>query len=96
MVTATVREARLHLSRFLHLVENGQEVVIRNRTTPIARLVPYEPCSSGEVPDLTAFRASLIAEAADGMGGMLPGRCEKTGKLDHVQKQQKTIIKELI
>lgn len=39
MVTATVRHARLNLSKLLARVAQGEEVVIRNRTTPVARLV---------------------------------------------------------
>ena len=56
MVATTVREARLNLSRFLKLVERGEEVVIRNRNTPVARIVPYHESAQRGFPDLTAFR----------------------------------------
>lgn len=56
MVATTVREARLNLSKFLKLVEHGEEVVIRNRNTPVARIVPYRESPQRAFPDLTAFR----------------------------------------
>jgi len=61
MVNATVREARLNLSRLLRLVENGEEVVIRNRQAPVARLVPVSAPTHRPFPDLTAFRRRLAS-----------------------------------
>lgn len=61
MVTATVREARLNLSKLLRLVENGEEVVIRNRQAPVARLVPVSAPTHRQFPDLTPFRRRLAA-----------------------------------
>ncbi len=64
MLSATVREARLNLSKLLRLVAEGEEVVIRNRTRPIARLVPWSAGNNtaDTFPDLTAFRQRLIEE----------------------------------
>lgn len=59
MVAATVRELRLNLSRFLRIVERGDQVIVRNRNTPVARIVPYRQAGPSRFPDLTAFRASL-------------------------------------
>jgi prevent-host-death family protein len=59
MVAATVRDIRLHLSKFLKLVERGELVVIRNRNTPVARIVPYQAPPTARFPDLTAFRERL-------------------------------------
>ena len=56
MVTATVREVRLNLSKFLKLVERGEQVIVRNRNTPVARIVPCRELSVRGFPDLTAFR----------------------------------------
>lgn len=56
MVAATVREVRLNLSKLLKLVERGEQVIVRNRKTPIARIVPYREVSQIGFPDLTAFR----------------------------------------
>lgn len=61
MVTATVRHARLNLSKLLARVAQGEEVIIRNRTTPVARLVPYQPAGAVDFPDLSGFRQGLAA-----------------------------------
>ncbi|MDQ4137082.1 MAG: type II toxin-antitoxin system Phd/YefM family antitoxin [Pseudomonadota bacterium] len=39
----TIHEAKTHLSRLLKEVEKGETVIIARGTTPIARLVPFEP-----------------------------------------------------
>lgn len=59
MVAATIRDIRLHLSKFLKVVERGEPVVIRNRNTPVARIVPYQAAPTARFPDLTAFREKL-------------------------------------
>ncbi len=41
MNPVTIHEAKTHLSRLLHRVEQGEELVIARGRTPIARLVPY-------------------------------------------------------
>jgi antitoxin (DNA-binding transcriptional repressor) of toxin-antitoxin stability system len=40
MTTATVHQAKTHLSRLLRLVEAGEEVLILKGTKSIAKLVP--------------------------------------------------------
>jgi prevent-host-death family protein len=37
-----VRDAKIHLSRFLQIVKNGGEVVITQRGKPVGKLIPYE------------------------------------------------------
>ena len=59
MVTTSVREARLNLSKLLRLAEKGQEVVIKNRDRPVAKLVPYEAEKRAGFPDLKELRESL-------------------------------------
>lgn len=59
MVTTSVREARLNLSKLLKLAEQGQEVVIKNRDRPVAKLVPYEAQKRPGFPDLASLRKSL-------------------------------------
>ena len=57
MQVVSVAEAREKLAQLLRAVEQGQEVVIRRYSRPIARLVPYE--DGGVVfPDLSAFRSA--------------------------------------
>ncbi len=36
-----IREAKVHLSRYLHIVKNGGEVVLTDRGKPVGRIVPY-------------------------------------------------------
>ena len=43
MVTASVHEAKTHLSRYLLLVDGGEDVVIERRGHPVARLVRIKP-----------------------------------------------------
>lgn len=39
----TVHQAKTQLSRLLHEVEEGKEVIIARGAKPVARLVPVEP-----------------------------------------------------
>lgn len=43
MKTATISEAKNGLSAFLKLVQKGETVLILDRDTPVAQLVPLEP-----------------------------------------------------
>ena len=45
-----VHQAKSQLSRLLHDVEAGREVVIARSGVPIARLVPWRPPSQGVAP----------------------------------------------
>ena len=66
MMTTTVRNTRINLTKLLKLVAAGDRIVIRSRSTPVAMLVPYEEPVRRRFPDLTEFRTSLRkhAEAA--------------------------------
>jgi prevent-host-death family protein len=37
-----IAELKSHLSEYLRSVQRGNEVIVKDRDTPIARLVPYE------------------------------------------------------
>ena len=43
MKRAMVSELKTHLSAYLADVRRGRSIVVCDRSTPIARLVPYEP-----------------------------------------------------
>lgn len=47
MKNAKVSELKAHLSAYLARVRKGESVVVCDRATPIARLVPYEDQPSG-------------------------------------------------
>ena len=42
MTEVKIAELKSQLSQYLRLVRNGTEVVIKDRDTPIARIVPYD------------------------------------------------------
>jgi prevent-host-death family protein len=42
MKTAKVSEFKAHLSAYLAEVRHGETVIVCDRNTPVARLVPYE------------------------------------------------------
>ena len=65
MRTAKISELKAKLSAHIQYVKNGEEVLILDRNTPVARLVPAG--SAGENTD--ARRARLIAK-----GAILPAR----------------------
>lgn len=47
--SVSVHEAKTHLSRFLQLVEAGEEVIITRRGEVVARLVPPGPVGRREL-----------------------------------------------
>ena len=49
-----VAHLETHLSQYLAEVRRGQTVIVYDRSTPIARLVPYEP--ERPMTDLRAIR----------------------------------------
>ncbi|MFO0982419.1 MAG: type II toxin-antitoxin system prevent-host-death family antitoxin [Planctomycetota bacterium] len=48
MKTTNVTQLRAHLSKLLDAVRHGETIEIRDRNTPVARLVPVEPLSRSE------------------------------------------------
>jgi antitoxin (DNA-binding transcriptional repressor) of toxin-antitoxin stability system len=42
MISAKTSEFKAHLAHYLGLARNGREVVVKDRDTPVARLVPYK------------------------------------------------------
>ena len=41
METVNIHQAKTNLSRLLSRVEHGEEIVISNRGTPVAKLIPF-------------------------------------------------------
>ena len=41
MVTVGIREAKTHLSKYLKMVRQGQEVVLTDRGRPLGKIVPF-------------------------------------------------------
>ena len=42
MHTTNVHDAKTHLSKLLKQVASGDEIIISNRGTPVAKLIPYK------------------------------------------------------
>jgi prevent-host-death family protein len=53
MTTVHVADLKNRLSHYLRRVKAGEEIVVRQRNTPIARIVP--------LPDLDSEEAALVA-----------------------------------
>jgi prevent-host-death family protein len=56
MQTVNIADLKNNLSAWLEQVKNGEELIVKDRNTPIARLMPL---AAGE--DLEAEEASLVA-----------------------------------
>jgi prevent-host-death family protein len=42
-MVVTIHEAKTHLSRLIHKVEEGEEIIVCRGKHPVARLVPASP-----------------------------------------------------
>ena len=42
MHTTNIHDAKTHLSKLLKQVASGDEIIISNRGTPVAKLIPYK------------------------------------------------------
>ena len=49
-MTVTVHEAKTHLSRILHAVESGEEVLVCRGKQPVAKIVPANVMTKKYVP----------------------------------------------
>jgi prevent-host-death family protein len=56
MKKAMVSDLKVHLSAYLAEVRRGESVIVCDRTTPIARLVPYAPEENDGFDVLAASR----------------------------------------
>ena len=59
MDTVNMSEARKRLSELVRAAERGKSVVIRRRGKEVARIVPAGRRPLRQLPDLSAFRASI-------------------------------------
>ena len=58
MKTVNIGELKNQLSSYLQYVKNGEEVVIRDRSTPVARILPFRHGSGWDQ------EAQLVASGA--------------------------------
>ena len=59
MKTVRIGDLKNHLSAHLRDVRNGEEILVRDRNEPVARIVPYVPESIEEQEKLLIARGIL-------------------------------------
>lgn len=69
MEPVSIHEAKTRLSELIARVEAGEEVVIRRRQTPVARLAPIEPARRDRRPGALKGKIKL----ADDFDELPPG-----------------------
>jgi prevent-host-death family protein len=69
MKQASVSTLKARLSEFLRAVRNGEEVIVTDRGTPVARLAPLEPAGRHDAHAQRLLAAGLVRPAE----GALPG-----------------------
>jgi len=72
MRTANVTTLRTHLSRILEAVRQGEEVEIRVRDLPVARLVPVSPSTEPKKGAIPPWLEKLRREGKVRVGSMKP------------------------
>jgi prevent-host-death family protein len=66
MKSVNIAELKNKLSAYLNEVRAGRELVIRDRNTPIARLIPIDPDSLDDDEELAALAAAGIVRIGGG------------------------------
>lgn len=66
MKRASVSTLKAKLSEFLRAVRSGEEVIVTDRGTPVARLAPLEPPERQDAHVRKLIEAGLV-RAAEGM-----------------------------
>jgi antitoxin (DNA-binding transcriptional repressor) of toxin-antitoxin stability system len=56
MISMSIRNAKMNFSRILALVERGEDVIIRNRQRPVAKISSFKDEKTG---DLSLFLSGL-------------------------------------
>jgi prevent-host-death family protein len=64
-----IRDAKMHLSKFIKMVQNGSEVILTDRGRPVGKIVPVQ---SGDLP--LAARIKKLEDM-----GVLPALPQKKG-----------------
>ncbi len=85
MKHANVSELKAHLSAYLAEVRNGESVVVSDRRTPVARLVPVEQRSEG----VTITPAQHPASAIRRVRGVRLRRRMDVGKILRQSRDQR-------
>jgi prevent-host-death family protein len=77
-----IREAKMHLSRYLKMVRKGSEVIITDRGKPVGKIVPIEP---KELPLLDRVKRledrGLIERRSEKPPGKIPPAIPLSGNM---------------
>jgi prevent-host-death family protein len=85
MKRAGVAELKARLSQYLARVRGGDTVVVYDRDTPIARLVPY----SGTEDDFVVLEATAPLTTLKGVKGIKPKRAVDVVQLLRESRDQR-------
>ena len=92
MKSVNVAELRSNLSSYLSQVKAGQEIVVRERNEPIARIIPLKPLSDEE-KELLTLAAEGKARLGEGAIGEefweLPGPNVSLDVLRRVMEEER-------
>ncbi len=98
MKTANIADLKNRLSMYLQLVRNGEEVIVKDRNQPVARISPYTTSElSDEERELVASGALRLPEeeTADWdkfwdefLGAPAPGGSEQAGVRAVVEERE--------
>lgn len=67
MIRASVSTLKARLSEYLRAVRNGEEVIVTDRGTPVARLAPLEPPERQDAHAQRLIEAGLVRAAEGGL-----------------------------
>ncbi|MGH7543646.1 MAG: type II toxin-antitoxin system Phd/YefM family antitoxin [Gemmatimonadota bacterium] len=63
MKRASISALKARLSEYLRAVRNGEEVIVTDRGTPVARLAPLDPAGRHDARMRTLIEAGLVRPA---------------------------------
>lgn len=77
-----IREAKVHLSRYLRMVRKGAEIVITDRGKPVGKIVPIE---ASELPLADRIRRledqGVIVRRSEKLPGKIPAAMPLAGNM---------------
>ncbi len=92
MRTVGIAEIKASLSAWLHVARSGEEVIIKDRNRPVARLLPYNFTSLSEHEQQMVVRGELTLPTTDPENAELPyplGRRLKNGYLQSIIDEER-------
>ncbi len=60
MSTVNIRDLKTNLSAHLNKVRAGEEIVILDRNTPVAKIIPFDPALEPTVEEMQLVAAGIL------------------------------------